>query len=97
MTTLYQIVQDDREIKQTKRDKINESIELEEYVLVKKQQFNVCEYECEKEITLHKHKNTTHVNVNQKERDGDDQVTTKTKSPRFTSTNVITPVKQRRI
>ena len=94
IATLYQIVQDDREIKQTKRDKINESIELEEYVPVKKQQCNVCKYECEKEIPLKKHKNTKHMNVNQKERDGDDQVTTKTKSPRFTATNMITPVKQ---
>ena len=48
IATPYQIVQDDREIKQTKREKINESSELEQYVPVKKQQCNVCKYECEK-------------------------------------------------
>ena len=79
INTLCKIVQDDGEIKQTKKDKINESTEVEDDLPLKKHQCDVCGYLCEKEITLKKHKNTKHVNVNHKEKDEDGQVTTQTK------------------
>ena len=48
--------------------------------LCKKHQCDVCDYECEKEITLKKHKNTKHIDVNNRNGDKDCQVTTTIKS-----------------
>ena len=72
-----QICWDNSEINQTERDKINDSIEGEDNVPEKKHKCDVCEYECEKEITWMKHNNTKHMNVNHKENNGDGQKTTK--------------------
>ena len=80
MNTLNKIVQDKKETQQTETENINESMTVEVDGPKKKHQCDVCDYECEKEITLKKHKNTKHIDANNRSGDKDCQVTTTIKS-----------------